>query len=187
MLTTYHLVLTVHCCYFADDTKLFRCIKSNFDVVQLQADIDALLGLSKLWLLSFNISKCKHLRVGSDSCYVSYTFDGQAIESVDCLRDLGIIIDFILILTAVCSGLTVSCLLLLNLSLTEVLICLCKSLVRPVLEYGNLIWGPFYIHDQMQVEKVQRRAICLVSLLSDLPYIDCLSALNLPSQAYRHS
>ena len=42
-------------------------IKYNFDVVQLQADIDALMQWSKLWLLSFNISKCKHLRVGSDS------------------------------------------------------------------------------------------------------------------------
>ena len=46
---------------FADDTKPFRCIKSNFDVDQLLTDIDALMEWSKLWLLSFNISKCKHL------------------------------------------------------------------------------------------------------------------------------
>ena len=75
---------------FADDTKLFCCIKSNSDVFQLQADIDALMEWSKLWLLSFNIFKCKHLRMGSDS---SYSLDGQTIECVDCIRDLGIIID----------------------------------------------------------------------------------------------
>ena len=36
---------------FADDTKLFRCIKSNFDVDQLQKDVDALVEWSKLWFL----------------------------------------------------------------------------------------------------------------------------------------
>ena len=43
---------------FADDTKLFHCIKSNFDVDRLQRDVDALMEWSKLWLLSFNTSKC---------------------------------------------------------------------------------------------------------------------------------
>ena len=46
---------------FADDTKLFRCIRSEMDVVQSQHDTNALLDWSKLWPLSFNISKCKHL------------------------------------------------------------------------------------------------------------------------------
>ena len=43
---------------FADDTKLFHCIKSNFDVYRLQRDVDALMEWSKLWLLSLNTSKC---------------------------------------------------------------------------------------------------------------------------------
>ena len=43
---------------FADDTKLFRCIRSKMDVAQLQHDINALFEWSKLWLLSFNISIC---------------------------------------------------------------------------------------------------------------------------------
>ena len=40
-----------------------------------------------------------------------------------------------------------------NLS-SDMLPVLYKSLVRPVLKYGNLIWGPFYIHDQIQIEPV---------------------------------
>ena len=32
-----------------------------------------------------------------------------------------------------------------------------KSLVRPHLEYGNLVWGPFNRADQKLVERVQRR------------------------------
>ena len=43
-----------------------------------------------------------------------------------------------------------------------------------------------YIHDQIQIEKVQKRATCLVTTVSDLPYTEYLSALNLPSLAYRH-
>ena len=61
-----------------------------------------------------------------------------------------------------------------------------KSLVRPVLEYGRVIWGPFYHHDIIQVEKVQRRITCLISPLRHLTYIGRLSALNLPSLTYRH-
>ena len=38
----------------------------------------------------------------------------------------------------------------------------------------------------MQIEKVQRRATRLATTLSDLPYTDHLSALNLLSLTYRH-
>ena len=177
---------------FADDTKLFRCIKSNFDVDQLQRDIDALMEWSKLWLLSFNISKCKHLRIGSGLCHASYTLDGVEIESVDYMRDLGVNIDANLKFHSHAN----SCVLKANRILSviaksfinlnsDMLPVLYKSLVRPVLEYGNLIWGPFYTHDQIQIEKVQKRASRLVTTVSDLPYTDRLSALNLPSLAYR--
>ena len=54
-----------------------------------------------------------------------------------------------------------------------------KSFVRPILEYGNLIWGPFYIQDQMQIEKAQRKANRWLLHSSDLPFTDRLSA-------YRH-
>ena len=34
-----------------------------------------------------------------------------------------------------------------------------KALVRPLLEYGNVIWGPQYKLDHQALEKVQRRNI----------------------------
>ena len=66
------------------------------------------------------------------------------------------------------------------------LLILYKSLVGPVLEYDNIIWGPFYNHDIIKVEKVQRRATGLISSLRHLPYTGRLSPLNLPSLTYRH-
>ena len=58
-------------------------------------DINALLEWSKLWLLSFNISKCKHLGIGPQSHSIAYIvlMHGITIDFVDNMRDLGVIID----------------------------------------------------------------------------------------------
>ena len=58
-------------------------------------------------------------------------------------------------------------------------------MVRPHLEYGNVIWGPHYKTDQEAVERVQRRATKLVTTLKHLPYKQRLEALKLPSLGYR--
>ena len=60
-----------------------------------------------------------------------------------------------------------------------------KSLVRPHLEYGNLIWGPFNRADQRLVERVQRRATRMVRNLRHKPYVERLRLLELPSLYYR--
>ena len=60
-----------------------------------------------------------------------------------------------------------------------------KSLVRPHLEYGNVIWGPFSRGDQQSVERVQRRATRLVPELRAAAYHDRLRRLKLPSLYYR--
>ena len=52
----------------------------------------------------------------------------------------------------------------------QILPLLYKTLVRPHLEYGNIIWGPFFKGDILAVERVQRRATKLVSKLKDLSY-----------------
>ena len=60
-----------------------------------------------------------------------------------------------------------------------------KTLVRPHLEYGNIVWGPFNRSDQLLVERVQRRATKLVRDIRHLPYQDRLKSLKLPSLHYR--
>ena len=60
-----------------------------------------------------------------------------------------------------------------------------KSLVRPHLEYGNVIWGPLYKEDIKAVEKVQRRATKIVLELKDFSSEDRLRALKLPSLLHR--
>ena len=60
-----------------------------------------------------------------------------------------------------------------------------KTLVRPHLEYGNLVWGPFNRADEKLTERVQRRATKLIKSIRHLPYEDRLRHLKLPSLYYR--
>ena len=60
-----------------------------------------------------------------------------------------------------------------------------KTMVRPHLEYGNVIWHPRFRRDRLEVEKVQRRATRLVTELRHLPYQERLQALRLPSLEHR--
>ena len=53
-----------------------------------------------------------------------------------------------------------------------------KSMVRPHLEYGNAIWGPFYKKEIDMVESVQKRATKLIDTLKDKPYEDRLISMT---------
>ena len=60
-----------------------------------------------------------------------------------------------------------------------------SAMVRPHLEYANVIWSPRYQSDRTEVEKIQRRATNLVPNLRSLPYEERLSNLKLQSLMHR--
>ena len=60
-----------------------------------------------------------------------------------------------------------------------------KSLVRPYLEYGSVIFSPTLKKDQIMLENVQRRATRLVKALQGKTYSERLKSLRLPSLQYR--
>ena len=67
----------------------------------------------------------------------------------------------------------------------EMILRLYKSLVRPVIEYGNIIWGPYYVMDQQAIKKVQRRATKIIPELRHYSYQESLQKLSLPSLVHR--
>ena len=68
---------------------------------------------------------------------------------------------------------------------SDMLVHLYKSMVCPILEYGNIIWGPHYLMDQRKIEAIQRRATKLVTSLHGDDYCTRLTKLRSPSLNYR--
>ena len=59
------------------------------------------------------------------------------------------------------------------------------SMVRPHLEYGNVIWHPQFKKDKEILENVQHRATRLVPSLSKYSYEERLRQMELPSLSHR--
>ena len=60
-----------------------------------------------------------------------------------------------------------------------------KSLVRPIVECDNPVWGPYFITDQRSIEGVKRHATNLVPSIRHHTYPERLQILNLPSLLYQ--
>ena len=60
-----------------------------------------------------------------------------------------------------------------------------KSMVRPMLEYGQSVWQPAQKMLRQDVEDVQRRATKMIGKLKDKPYSERLKILKLPSLEHR--
>ena len=177
---------------FADDIKLYRSIRSVEDCFMLQNDINIMLDWSRHWLLSFNVSKCKVLHIGNTSYTGNYALDGIQLELLDNYRDLGIQIDSKLKFhihtdTVVKKAYRVLGLIRKSFECKDydVMVKLYKSLVRPIIEYNNVLWGPFYVSDNRKIERIQRKATRIIPSISHLSYHDRLRHLNLPSLQHR--
>ena len=95
-----------------------------------------------------------------------YVRDGDKVsvlEETHCEKDLGVHVDPNLnfndhIFKTVKKARRMSGLILRNILNRdkEILIPLYKALIRPVLEYGNVIWVPHWAKDKKLVEKVQQ-------------------------------
>jgi len=59
------------------------------------------------------------------------------------------------------------------------------SLVRPHLEFANVVWSPRLVKDKNLIEAVQRRATKMIPGLRELPYEERLRATDMPSLDYR--
>ena len=176
---------------FADDTKIFGT-PSSTGTSSIQRDIEEVAKWSEKWQLPFNESKCKVLHLGPRNPGHSYTMNGLQLNTVEVEKDLGVQLDSDLkfrkqAASAAAKGNQMLALIKRSFICIDAttLPILFKTLVRPHLEYGNLIWGPFNRADQRLIERVQRRATKLVRELRHLPYQERLRRLKLPSLYHR--
>ena len=180
---------------YADDTKIFSCIKEKNDAFHLQTDIDTLERWTNMWLMKFHPKKCHVLTLGkfTDIRYAhEYKVCNNVIEHVSFEKDLGIVIDEELTFEEhICTKVRIANALVGQIRRTfsyldgETLKKLFTSLVRPHLEYGQSVWSPFLMRHIDLIERVQERATKLVDGMADLDYSQRLKKLGLTTLRFR--
>ena len=171
---------------FADDTKLFGRADSAANRELLQKDLDRLGGWSMTWQMSFNVDKCRVMHMGSRNTRHIYRPEGRELGAVSEEKDLGVTISSDLKCSRQCReayNKAVRVLGMINRTIQfknkRILVCLYKSLVRPLLEYSIPAWSPHYVKDKFLLERVQHRFTRMIKGMRPLVYEERQSVLNL--------
>ena len=162
--------------YAADIFKLlYRTINTSDDNKLLQDDLDTLLNWSKTWKMSFNPSKCIHLKIINKHfpMQTSYYLDEYIIQQSQSATYLGVKIDQRLkwsehISSTISKANAANAFLKHNLSgcSSKVKKHCYLSMVRPILEYDSIVWSPYTQCDIHKIEMVQRRAVRFILTIS---------------------
>ena len=181
---------------FADDAKSFNYILSEEDCLKLQRTLNSLKEWSNIWLLDFNATKCNVLHLGKNNKkYQYYMKNGDELTKLnksEFEKDLGVNIDTNLdfkihIKTTVKKARSAAGIInrhIIN-KTPKFMVQLFKSMVRPIIEYANVVWAPYLKKDIVLLESVQRHFTKKISGMKDKSYEERLIYLKLPSLQYR--
>ena len=149
---------------FADDIKIYRNIEKPTDQQKLQKSLNALIKWASEWQLAIASHKCWVLRIGSVESALNYEINDQILEWKSSCRDLGIQIDSKLNFSEHCANVAKKanarsiqiskCFYSANLKFQVLAF---TSFVRPLLEFGSIVWNPRLRSDCNLLESVQRR------------------------------
>jgi hypothetical protein len=152
---------------FADDSLIYRKIKSEADALALQEDLDRLQEWERKWMMSFNPSKCEviHITKKRSPIIYAYKVHQSTLQSVKSGKYLGVNIANNLswnIHTESTIKKANNSLSFLRRNITscpqDIKAQAYKTLVRPILEYAGTVWDPHTATNINQLEAVQRRA-----------------------------
>jgi hypothetical protein len=171
---------------FADDTKLGQVIKSQSDRELLQGCLDQMEEWAEKWGMAFNVSKCKVMHVGQRNPGYEYLMGGVVLGETKEERDIGITVSSNLRPGAQCTKAARTASAVLGqifrafhfrdrFTFTN----LYKQYVRPHLEFVVQAWSPWTLQDKDMLEKVQKRAVGMVSGLGGTNYKEKLKELGL--------
>ena len=172
---------------FADDTKWGRCVDTTEGINEFQEGINRLELWSRTWQMQFNTSKCKvmHLGRGGNPGHV-YRMGDSLLENTPAEKDIGVIVQDTLKPSLHCAKAAAKANSVLGQISRAVLyrdsntfVRLYIVYVRPVLEYCIQAVGPYSEADKLCLEKVQMRAVRMVSNLKRGTYEEKLKSLNL--------
>jgi hypothetical protein len=152
---------------FADDTIVYRNIKSTKDCEALQKDLDTLERWENEWQMEFHPDKCNVIRItrAKKPIIHNYHLRGHQLEAVPDAKYLGVTLSQDLRWDRHINNVKTSATRTLNflkrnlkISSTKIKERAYNGLVRPQLEYSAAVWDPHTIKGTNTIEMVQRRA-----------------------------
>ena len=136
--------------------------------------------------MTFNVQKCKVMHIGHGNMRYEYEMGGKRLESSAAEKDLGVVVTDKLKPANQCSQAAATAQRVLGQICRAfhyrdklVFIQLYKTYVRPHLEFSVQAWAPWSQADKDLIEKVQRRAVGMVSGLTAGSYEDKLAELGM--------
>ena len=157
---------------FADDSLIYRCIKSRRDLETLQADLQAVFEWAQKWDMSFNFTKCCHLCITLKKLDHTFTISGQEIQHEKKCKYLGVTITDKLSWNTQAEAVRAKASRSLGLirrtlgkCSKEVKETAYNTLVRPQLEFATSAWNPNTNRNIRIVESVQRQAARFVIII----------------------
>jgi hypothetical protein len=171
---------------FADDTKLAQVQRDDRDRQLLQNSLDKLSDWTTNWGMAFNVKKCMVMHLGKRNKKHQYYMEGVNLLDTKEERDIGVIVSDTLKPSAQCAKAARTASVVLG-QITRAFhyrdrhtfISLYKQYVLPHLEFAVQSWSPWLVKDKEVLEKVQRRAIKMVSGLGDKTYEEKLKELGM--------
>jgi hypothetical protein len=134
----------------------------------------------------FNVKKCKIMHLGHNNICQEYTMDGQVLEETSEERDIGVTMARNLKPSTQCANAARTAQTVLS-QVTRafhyrdrnIFVRLYVQYVRPHLEFASPAWSPWSESDKAVLEKIQRRAVAMVSGLKGTVYEERLKELGL--------
>ena len=143
----------------------------------LQDDLDKLFKWSKKWQMLFNFGKCKYIHIGNGNMDKEYKMGDAVLGRTTQEKDLGVTFSADMKVSEQCGiaaskGNQILGLIRRTIMYKEkqLIVPLCKAIVRPHLEYCIQAWRPFSKKDIDKLERIQRRATKMIPELRDLSY-----------------
>jgi len=159
---------------YADDTTLFETVSNRADSAdRLNLDLNMIVDWSNKWKVTMNPTKSKSITFSlkpNKDHHPSLFMDGKNVDEVGSHEHLGITLQSNMSwknhIIKMCDKAykRVNLLKPLKYKLNRAtLICLYKSMVRPLLEYGDVVWDNCTIVEQQMLEHIQYEAARVVT------------------------
>lgn len=172
---------------FADDVKM---VADPAQKQSIQKDLDGLCNWEDMWLLKFNLEKCKVLHIGKNNPQNEYNFLGSNLITCNSEKDLGVIFNekctFYEHIYASISKAKSSLAWLLRSIISRnayEMKTAYRCLVRHNLEYCCQVWSPKVRHGNwktiLDIEAVQRTFTRVIEGMETLSYKERLNKLNM--------